>query len=163
MSGKKKRSAINWVTDSLGVGPAPMSYVQMDALKELGVGAILNLCAEFPDLPDIQREYGFDVFYLPVHDEEAPELAEMEKALAWLDEAIYLGKKAYYPLLPRDRSHRHAAQRLLFAAGVGTQGCLQEIEKITFQTGKFRPVVVYQEIWAQKREVDRAPTQPRIE
>lgn len=95
MSGKKKRSAINWVTDSLGVGPAPMSYVQMDALKELGVGAILNLCAEFPDLPDIQREYGFDVFYLPVHDEEAPELAEMEKALAWLDEAIYLGKKTY--------------------------------------------------------------------
>lgn len=90
-----RQTGISWVSESLAVGPAPMSYQQLDELKEMGIGAILNLCAEFPDLPDIQREQGFDVFYLPVHDEEAPDLEAMDEALAWLDEAIYLGKKAY--------------------------------------------------------------------
>lgn len=90
-----KRTGISWVSENLAVGPAPMSYHQLDELAEMGIGAILNLCAEFPDLPSIQREQGFDVFYLPVFDEEAPDLKDMDKALAWLDEAIYLGKKAY--------------------------------------------------------------------
>lgn len=90
-----KQTGISWVSESLAVGPAPMSYRQLDELSEMGVGAILNLCAEFPDLPQIQRDAGFDVFYLPVFDEEAPDLKKMDEALAWLDEAIYLGKKAY--------------------------------------------------------------------
>ncbi|GAB1410199.1 dual specificity protein phosphatase family protein [Desulfovibrionales bacterium] len=82
-----------WVTDQLAVAAAPMSYAQLDHLKCLGVGAILNLCGEFCDLHEIEASAGFEVYYLPLADEEAPELAELEKALAWLDEAIYLGKK----------------------------------------------------------------------
>lgn len=92
---KKEDGLTYWITDSLGVGPAPMSYARLDELKEMGVGAILNLCAEFPDLPDIQRSHDFDVFYLPIVDEGAPEPEELDKALAWLDEVLYLGKKAY--------------------------------------------------------------------
>jgi hypothetical protein len=72
-----------------------MSYSRLDALKEMGIGAILNLSAEFPDLPDVQRAQGFDVFYLPIADEEAPEPGHLDEALAWLDEVLYLGKKAY--------------------------------------------------------------------
>ena len=82
-----------WVTDQLAVGAAPMSHVQLDSLREAGVGAILNLCGEFCDLHDIECAAGFEVYHMPLADEEAPELAELEKALAWLDEAIYLGKK----------------------------------------------------------------------
>lgn len=95
-SGAKGNDGLtHWVTDQLALGPAPMSYSRLDALKETGIGAILNLSAEFPDLPDIQRAQGFDVFYLPVVDEGVPEPELLDEALAWLDEVLYLGKKAY--------------------------------------------------------------------
>jgi len=84
---------VTWVTDQLGVGQAPMSYPQLDAIRAQGVNAILNLCGEFCDLHEIEAGAGFEVHYLPLNDEEAPSLIELEKALAWLDEAIYLGKK----------------------------------------------------------------------
>jgi protein tyrosine phosphatase (PTP) superfamily phosphohydrolase (DUF442 family)/Fe-S-cluster containining protein len=82
-----------WVTDQLAVGCAPMSHHQLDSLKEQGIDAIINLCGEFCDLHEIEQKAGFDVYYLPVDDEESPELMQLENALEWLDEAIYLGKK----------------------------------------------------------------------
>ena len=97
MFGKKKDSTlayqVTWVTDQLGVGHAPMSHPQLEAIHAQGVDAILNLCGEFCDLHDIEKDAGFEVRYLPLEDEEAPGLIELEKTLEWLDEAIYLGKK----------------------------------------------------------------------
>ena len=91
----KKKSAyqLTWITDYLAVGYAPMSYVELESIKEQGINAIVNLCAEFCDLHEIEKKTGFEVYYLPIIDEHAPDMEEMEKALAWLDEAIYLGKK----------------------------------------------------------------------
>jgi pyruvate, water dikinase len=82
-----------WVTDQLAVGHAPMSYEDLQSIKRQGLDAIVNLCAEYRDLYDIEKDYGFDVFYLPVPDDKAPDMDEMDKALAWLDEAIFLEKK----------------------------------------------------------------------
>ncbi|WP_320174895.1 dual specificity protein phosphatase [Maridesulfovibrio sp.] len=82
-----------WVTDQLAVGCAPMSHAQLDSLKAQGIDGIINLCGEFCDLHEIEQNAGFEVYYLPLEDEEAPELVELEKALEWLDESIYLGKK----------------------------------------------------------------------
>ncbi|BCS88025.1 dual specificity protein phosphatase family protein [Pseudodesulfovibrio sediminis] len=99
MMGKKENTnvgyayTVTWVTDQLGVGHAPMSHPQLKAIHEQGVDAILNLCGEFCDLHDIEKDAGFEVHYLPLEDEEAPGLIELEKTLEWLDEAIYLGKK----------------------------------------------------------------------
>lgn len=90
---KKAAYSPTWVTEQLAVGAAPMSYAQLDCLRESGVTAILNLCGEFCDLHDIESQAGFEVYHLPLADEEAPDLVALEKALAWLDEAIYLGKK----------------------------------------------------------------------
>jgi len=70
-----------------------MSYDELDSLKEQGIGAIVNLCGEFSDLHEIERNAGFEVFFLPIPDETAPTMEAMEKGLEWLDEAIYLGKK----------------------------------------------------------------------
>lgn len=84
---------ITWITDSLAVGHAPMSYAQLVSIKTQGIDAIVNLCAEFSDLHEIEESSGFEVYYLPIWDEDIPEIQDMEKALAWLDEAIYLGKK----------------------------------------------------------------------
>ncbi|MFW5931987.1 MAG: protein-tyrosine phosphatase family protein [Desulfohalobiaceae bacterium] len=93
----KKKSAteqvLSWVTSSLAVGHAPMSYQHLELLKQAGINAILNLCAELPDLPLIEKQAGFEVYYLPVQDEETPEMEAMDNALEWLDEAIFLGKK----------------------------------------------------------------------
>jgi len=84
---------VKWITHSLAVGHAPMSYAELDTIKEEGIDAIVNLCAEFSDLHTLEESSGFEVYYLPVWDEDVPEIKDMEKALAWLDEAIYLGKK----------------------------------------------------------------------
>ena len=84
---------LTWITDYLAVGHAPMSFVELDSIKEQGINAIVNLCAEFGDLHKIEDKSGFEVYYLPIQDENTPDMDDMEKALAWLDEAIYLGKK----------------------------------------------------------------------
>jgi hypothetical protein len=70
-----------------------MSYEELASLKEQGIGAIVNLCGEFSDLHTIEKDAGFEVFWLPIPDETAPKMEAMEKGLEWLDEAIYLGKK----------------------------------------------------------------------
>ena len=84
---------LTWITDYLAVGHAPMSYADLDMIRDEGINAIVNLCGEFCDLHEIEEQSGFEVLYLPIPDECAPEMEEMEKALAWLDESIYLGKK----------------------------------------------------------------------
>jgi protein-tyrosine phosphatase len=84
---------LTWITEYLAVGYAPMSHIELESIKEQGIDAIVNLCAEFCDLHEIEEKSGFEVYYLPIPDEHAPDMEEMENALAWLDEAIYLGKK----------------------------------------------------------------------
>lgn len=84
---------LTWITSQLAVGHAPMSYDDLESIKEQGINAIVNLCAEFSDLHELEEQAGFEVYYLPVHDECAPEMEVMEKALHWFDESIYLKKK----------------------------------------------------------------------
>lgn len=84
---------VTWITPYLAVGSAPMSFDDLDAIKAQGVNAIINLCGEFCDLHEIEEQSGFEVYYFPIPDENAPDMAAMEQALAWLDEAVYLGKK----------------------------------------------------------------------
>ncbi|MBN2140561.1 MAG: dual specificity protein phosphatase family protein [Desulfovibrionaceae bacterium] len=123
----KPEYRLNWVSGQLAVGNAPLSYVQLESIRAQGVDAILNLCGEFTDLHEIEARSGFEVYYMPLRDEEAPELAELEKALAWLDEAVYLGKRVLIHcrhgigrtgtllnsyLLRRGLGHRLAGKRL---------------------------------------------------
>jgi len=84
---------LTWITDNLAVGHAPMSYAELDSIREQGIDAIVNLCGEYCDLHEIEESAGFDVFFLPIPDETAPRMEDMESGLAWLDEAVYLGKK----------------------------------------------------------------------
>lgn len=84
---------ITWITRQLAVGHAPTSHEELESIKAQGIGAIVNLCGEYCDLHHIEEEHGFEVLYLPVTDDDAPGMEEVEKALAWLDEAIYLGKR----------------------------------------------------------------------
>jgi protein-tyrosine phosphatase len=84
---------LTWITDHLAAGHAPMSFDDLAAIRGTGIDSIVNLCAEYCDLHDIERQGGFEVYYLPIEDEQAPDLEEMERALAWLDRAIRRGRK----------------------------------------------------------------------
>jgi protein-tyrosine phosphatase len=85
--------SLTWITSHLALGYAPMSYDELDSLKQQGINGIVNLCGEFTDLHEIEKSAGFEVFWLPIDDENAPDMVAMEKGLEWLDEAVYLGKK----------------------------------------------------------------------
>jgi protein-tyrosine phosphatase len=89
----RERYRLDWITGSLAVGQAPMSHEDLKSIRRQGINAVLNLCAEFCDLHWIEADAGFDVYYYPIPDEEAPDLPGLEKALDWLDECLYLGKK----------------------------------------------------------------------
>ncbi len=84
---------LTWITDNLAAGYAPMSYAELDSIRDQGISAIVNLCGEYCDLHEIEENSGFDVYYLPIPDESAPDMEALEKALEWMDEAFYLGKK----------------------------------------------------------------------
>jgi protein-tyrosine phosphatase len=81
------------VTPELSVGHAPLSYADLDAIREEGVAAIVNLCGEYCDLHEIEKDSGFEVYYLPIQDECAPDIKEMENAIDWVDQRILQGKK----------------------------------------------------------------------
>ncbi len=89
----RERYRLDWITDRLAVGQAPMSHEDLKSIRRQGINAVLNLCAEFCDLHWIEADAGFDVYFYPIPDEEAPDLPGLEKALDWLDECLYLGKK----------------------------------------------------------------------
>ena len=84
---------IRWITEQLAVGHAPMSYRDLDDIRAQGISAIVNLCGEYCDLHELEAKHGFEVYYLPIPDEQAPDQTALEQALDWLDEAVYLGKK----------------------------------------------------------------------
>lgn len=114
-----------------------MSYDHLDALKNAGIGAIMNLCAEYSDLHDIESGQGFEVHYLPIEDEETPQLQALEAALAWLDEAIYLGKKVYVHC-------RHGIGRTgtiisayLLRRGLGSKLVKQKLKKMRSRPANF--------------------------
>lgn len=84
---------LKWITRDLAVGYAPRSYDDLHSLKQQGIQAIINLCAECYDLYEIEQSAGIDVYYLPVADEDAPDLDDMAQALDWLEVRLAEGKK----------------------------------------------------------------------
>ena len=82
-----------WITTEIAVGYAPRSHDDLTTIREQGISTIVNLCAECYDLCDIEKNAGFDVYYIPIPDEEAPAILELEKALAWVTDCTNAGKK----------------------------------------------------------------------
>ena len=84
---------VRWITTELAVGYAPRSHNDLATVRAQGIAAIVNLCAECYDLCDTEKNAGFDVYYVPIPDEEAPALEDLEKALVWVADSINAGKK----------------------------------------------------------------------
>lgn len=84
---------IKWITDEIAIGYAPRSHVDLDVIRKHGIKAIINLCAECYDLASIEEDAGFEVYALPVIDEDAPTLEDLLKCLAHMAKLIDAGKK----------------------------------------------------------------------
>lgn len=86
---------IFWATQELAVGAMPCKPEHLALLKEQGLGAVLNLCAEFCDLPGIESEHGLAVHYLPIDDMDVPDPAQLDVALDWVDLRLSEGRKVF--------------------------------------------------------------------
>lgn len=86
---------IFWASPEVAVGAMPSKPEHIDLLKSQGLGAVLNLCAEYCDLPDIERSHGLAVRFLPVDDMGVPPDAELDQALDWLEKRLALGEKVF--------------------------------------------------------------------
>ena len=84
---------LKWVTESLAVGYAPRSEDHLQVIHAAGIQAIVNLCAECYDLHEAEKESNFEVNYLPIADEAAPTLDELEHLISWMKLQIDSGKK----------------------------------------------------------------------
>lgn len=93
--GKMKESTypLKWITPQVAISYAPHSQNDIDNLKAQGIEAVLNLCAECYDLHEIEAAAGLAVHWLPVPDEDAPEISAAQKAIEWLDSAVAQDKK----------------------------------------------------------------------
>jgi protein-tyrosine phosphatase len=90
---KMKEYPVRWIIAELAVGYAPRSHDDLATIRAHGISAVVNLCAECYDLCDTEKNAGFDVYYIPIPDEEAPALEDLEKALAWTADCINSGRK----------------------------------------------------------------------
>ena len=84
---------VKWITTELAVGYAPRSHSDLDAIRAQGIAAIVNLCAECYDLADSEKKAGFEVYFVPVVDEEAPVMEDLEEAVAWIVDRLQFGSK----------------------------------------------------------------------
>ena len=57
---------LKWITNNLAVGYAPGSDNDILSLKQQGIQAIVNLCAECYDLHEIEQSAGFNVLTKPI-------------------------------------------------------------------------------------------------
>ncbi len=84
-----------WIDAGLAVGAMPCKEEHLGLLRRDGVSAVLNLCAEFCDLADLERTHGFAMRFLPIDDDGVPDPGELDQALAWVRERLEAGEKVY--------------------------------------------------------------------
>jgi len=89
--------SLNWwdiIDEQVLVGGALM-FDDLERLRQLGVRAVVNLCAERPDNPYRLRRAQMDYLWLPVADTHAPTVDQILQGLAWLEQRVQTGRKVY--------------------------------------------------------------------
>lgn len=95
--GRRRISWWNAITDDVILGAMPMWW-QFDELQRLNVGGFVNLIEEFgghlTQMGQIERR-GLRELYIPTPDYIQPSLADIDKAIAFIDSNAAAGKVTY--------------------------------------------------------------------
>lgn len=89
--------ALNWwdiIDEEVLLGGALM-FDDLERLQRLGVGAVVNLCAERPDNLSRLRQTQMHYLWLPVADTHAPTVDQIVQGLAWIEQHVRTGRKVY--------------------------------------------------------------------
>ena len=89
--------ALNWwdIIDEYMLLGGALMFDDLERLRQLGVGAVVNLCAERPDNPYRLRRAQMDYLWLPVADTHAPTDDQIVQGLAWVEQRVQTGRKVY--------------------------------------------------------------------
>jgi atypical dual specificity phosphatase len=118
------------VDPSLVVGGA-LFPGDLEALRALGVGAILSLCAEYVDDEEACARTGIAAGRVPVHDDFGLAPAQFDEALAWIDARVAEGKKVYvHCAAGRGRSVSVAIVWLARRRGLTVDAALARIQAV---------------------------------
>jgi protein-tyrosine phosphatase len=145
---------LRWITENVAAGHAPMSYDQLEAIRKEGISAIVNLCGEYCDLHEIEEREGFQVYYLPIPDECAPVMDEMENALLWMDAVIGQNKKVLVHCRFGIGRTGTFLMAYLMRSGMGDESRRKDVEKNTRLSRQILPVEIFATIQEKSRPVD---------
>lgn len=84
----------NMIDQHLVLGAVPFQ-TDLPVLKNMGIGAVLNLCGECHCYEALLRQYDMNYMYLPVVDFTSPDLDTVLKALSFISDQVENDKKVY--------------------------------------------------------------------
>ena len=87
----------NWwdsIDDQVVLGAYPFAQ-DVPQLEQLGVGSVVNTCAEYPGPIDQYKRCNIDQLRVPTVDFTHPSLASIETAVDYMDQEIAKGHKVY--------------------------------------------------------------------
>ncbi len=87
----------NWwdeIDKDVLIGALPLKS-DVPALKRAGIGAVVNTCREYAGPIRAYAEAGITQFRIPTTDFTAPELADIESAVQFMQQQIAAGKRIY--------------------------------------------------------------------
>jgi hypothetical protein len=130
---RASRFRVSWVlVDELAVGPAPRAERHLDRLEQEGVKAVFSLCGlqEAPLPPGLEQRFVCGRLVLPDHRSgRAPQLAELEQALAVLAELRQHGPVFVHCLAAMERSPLLCLAWLVRSQGLSPQRALDYLQQ----------------------------------
>jgi hypothetical protein len=124
---------VSWVlVQELAVGPAPRAECHLDRLEQEGVKAVFSLCGlqEAPLPPGLEQRFVYGRLVLPDHRSgRAPQLVELEQALAVLAELLQRGPVFVHCLAAMERSPLLCMAWLVRSRGLSPQRALDYLQQ----------------------------------
>eukprot|EP00928_Gymnodinium_smaydae_P014024 TRINITY_DN15085_c0_g2_i1.p1 TRINITY_DN15085_c0_g2~~TRINITY_DN15085_c0_g2_i1.p1 ORF type:complete len:293 (+),score=30.66 TRINITY_DN15085_c0_g2_i1:58-879(+) len=119
------------VDDTVLLGVAPVSWLGIPyQLQSLGVGGVVNMAAEYGGPVTIFRTFEIDQLHLPTVDHYEPTLADLKKAVAYIDEHRKRGSRVYvHCKAGHGRGAAVAFAWLAYTRGISEEAELEELNR----------------------------------
>lgn len=146
----------DWIDEHVLVGMVP-TRGEMEELRRLGIGAVVNLCQEFAGHSAELERLGMQQLHLPTLDFHPPTAEDMRRGVAFIRQAIAGGRMVYvhckagrgrsvtlaicYLIVERKLTARDAEAiirrvRPQIDRRLAERACVREIERETLGAGR---------------------------